>query len=74
MTVGRSTAVHRWTAVVGSRVAACRWAVVGSCGSPRVGQDKVVVTVLSLCGRGCQNGTYQHANLLRSMLGHSRLL
>jgi hypothetical protein len=46
--VGMSAALHRWAAAVGSWVAARRWVAVGSCGSPRVGQDKVAVAALSL--------------------------
>jgi hypothetical protein len=46
--VGMSAALHRWVAAVGSWVAARRWVAVGSCGSPRVGRNKVTVAVLSL--------------------------
>jgi hypothetical protein len=65
---------RRWAA----GAAMCGWAAVavavaaaGSCESP---QDKVAVVVLSLCGHGCQNESSQRANLLRFMLGRSRLL
>jgi hypothetical protein len=74
--VGRSVAARRWATAAGSRAALRRWAAVavataGSCESP---QDKVVVVVLSLCGHDCQNESSQRANLLRFMLGRSRLL
>jgi hypothetical protein len=72
--VGRSVVARRWVAAAGSRAVTRRWAAVGSYGSPHMGRDKVVVVVLSLCGCGYQNGTCQRANLLRSMLGRSRLL
>jgi hypothetical protein len=61
----RSAAVRRWAAAVGRLVVVRRWvAAVGSCGSPHTGRDKIAVVVLSLCGRGCQNGTCQRAKLL----------
>jgi hypothetical protein len=72
--VGRSAAARRWAVAAGSRAVARRWAAMaaaGSCGSLR---DKVAMVVLSLCRHGCENETSQRANLLGSILGHSRLL